>query len=441
MVAVSRCMASMASPGSQTRPSARPLHPRRTSTQRTTAWSRIAEGSSSRSRTRSTRRRPPSSRPPRPATSANQVAGLLQVPTQSPSSGLLRGRRRRNARVQRRTPIGQDLLSQRSSGRSSVRRPRTPGAAAGCRLGARGNRQVHATPAWRSRMIVPRTPDARRPGPSGPDRSSPSSGSCSRAILASADRLPSCQLISSLTASDGSWRPIPRPWPRTRPRPKRAHPSEGPQRPARPLGRQRPLQGSHHVRRHLQRTGGESLLRRRARRGQKPAFGRSRPVAGYRLELQRRTARAFVPRSQPPIQQRFVVRLGSVSAENAHRDSAKPPRLQRAHTLQAAEDATQGCPARKLPVLSHELAGRERRPFGIRQHGQTTYGASSGGTSTLPPSLGASAAAASASLTANVTCQCGCSFPSAARAPRRRPRTRPHPSQLPLAHPWNDRSR
>ena len=78
---------------------------------------------------------------------------------------------------------------------------RTSGAAAGCRLGARGIDEVHATPAWRSRMIVPRTPDARRPGPSGPDRSSPSSGSCSRATLASADRLPRCQLISSLTAS------------------------------------------------------------------------------------------------------------------------------------------------------------------------------------------------------------------------------------------------
>lgn len=78
---------------------------------------------------------------------------------------------------------------------------RTSGAAAGCRQGARENRQAHATPAWRSRMIVPRTPDARRPGPSGPDRSSPSGGSCSRATLASADRWPSCQLISSLTAS------------------------------------------------------------------------------------------------------------------------------------------------------------------------------------------------------------------------------------------------
>ena len=53
-------------------------------------------------------------------------------------------------------------------------------------------------------MIVPRRPDARRPGPSGPDRFSPTGGSCCRAVLASNDMLLSCQWISSLTASGRS---------------------------------------------------------------------------------------------------------------------------------------------------------------------------------------------------------------------------------------------
>ena len=38
--------------------------------------------------------------------------------------------------------------------------------------------------------------------------------------------------------------------------------------------------------------------------------------------------------------------------------------------LQAAGNAT-GLSGEELPVLSHELAGRKRRTFGIRQHGQT----------------------------------------------------------------------
>ena len=38
-------------------------------------------------------------------------------------------------------------------------------------------------------MIVPRSPDARRPGPSGPDRSSPTGGSFRRAALASKEAL------------------------------------------------------------------------------------------------------------------------------------------------------------------------------------------------------------------------------------------------------------
>ena len=39
-------------------------------------------------------------------------------------------------------------------------------------------------------------------------------------------------------------------------------------------------------------------------------------------------------------------------------------------SLRATEDAA-GLAGKELPVPSHELAGRKRRTFGIRQHGQT----------------------------------------------------------------------
>lgn len=44
-----------------------------------------------------------------------------------------------------------------------------------------------AIPAWSSRMIVPRSPLARSPGPRGPDRSSPTGGSIPRASLLAGD--------------------------------------------------------------------------------------------------------------------------------------------------------------------------------------------------------------------------------------------------------------
>ncbi len=53
-------------------------------------------------------------------------------------------------------------------------------------------------------MIVPTLPEARRPGPSGPDRFSPRGGSFRSTTRTSADMLPSCQPISSLTASGRS---------------------------------------------------------------------------------------------------------------------------------------------------------------------------------------------------------------------------------------------
>jgi len=55
--------------------------------------------------------------------------------------------------------------------------------------------------ACRSRMIAPTRPDDKSPGPRGPDAFSPTGGSSRRAALAASDRRPSCQRISSPTAS------------------------------------------------------------------------------------------------------------------------------------------------------------------------------------------------------------------------------------------------
>ncbi len=102
------------------------------------------------------------------------------------------------------------------------------------------------------------------------------------------------------------------------------HPCEGLPPPARPIVLQQPLQGcSSHARRLRRRTGGGSLLRRQARHGRRRVFARWHRVAGYRLELPPRTVRALAPRSEPPTQQRFVVRLRSASAVNPHPDSCK----------------------------------------------------------------------------------------------------------------------
>ncbi len=82
-----------------------------------------------------------------------------------------------------------------SSGRASVCGGSMPRPRRGDQSSAR------ARPAWRSRTILPRRPDARGPGPSGPDGFSPTCGSCRKAVLTSTDMLLSCQWISSLTAS------------------------------------------------------------------------------------------------------------------------------------------------------------------------------------------------------------------------------------------------
>ena len=67
-----------------------------------------------------------------------------------------------------------------------------------------GQLVVEASPAWSSPMMVRRMPEASSPGPSGPDESSPTGGSFRSAALAAADIWPSCQRISSLTASGRS---------------------------------------------------------------------------------------------------------------------------------------------------------------------------------------------------------------------------------------------
>jgi hypothetical protein len=115
-------------------------------------------------------------------------------------------------------------------------------------------------------MIVPRTPDARRPGPSGPDRSSPS------------DRI--------------AW-----------------------------------------------------------------SFRLEQPEHSFRESA---THTATIRRSASL----------SVCGERTPRLSQASPTSARPTRLQAAGDAA-GLFGEELAVLSHELAGRKRRTFGIRQHGQT----------------------------------------------------------------------
>lgn len=97
------------------------------------------------------------------------------------------------------------------SSRAGLTNPLPPGITgdgAGRRLGLRqptiadrDQRSTATRPAWRSRTITPSRPDDRSPGPSGPERSSPTGGSCRRAALAAGGRMPSCHWISSLTAS------------------------------------------------------------------------------------------------------------------------------------------------------------------------------------------------------------------------------------------------
>lgn len=68
---------------------------------------------------------------------------------------------------------------------------------------------VWLRPACRSRMMVPSWPEARSPGPRGPDEFSPIGGRTRKAARTSADMCSSCQRTSSSTASgrSGSARP------------------------------------------------------------------------------------------------------------------------------------------------------------------------------------------------------------------------------------------
>ena len=83
------------------------------------------------------------------------------------------------------------------------------------RFSGRGSRawyqssSVRARSACRSRMIVRSWPEARSPGPRGPDEFSPTGGRVRRAARTSADIWSSCQRISSAIASgrSGSARP------------------------------------------------------------------------------------------------------------------------------------------------------------------------------------------------------------------------------------------
>jgi hypothetical protein len=95
----------------------------------------------------------------------------------------------------RRREHGRRLAPHRSAGALCCGGPHACSPANGCQ------RSAPAKPAWRSRMIVQSTPDASSPGPSGPDRFSPTGGSCRSADLVAADTRLSCHWISSVTAS------------------------------------------------------------------------------------------------------------------------------------------------------------------------------------------------------------------------------------------------
>jgi len=119
-------------------------------------------------------------------------------------------------------------------------------------------------------MIAPRTPDARSPGPRGPDAFSPTGGSRRRAVLAAADIRPSCQPISSRTASGRSGAASPAALAAYAAHPEHARPNDGRSRPARLIGRRPPpRERSPHERRHVQRNG-VGPLRRQARHAQTP---------------------------------------------------------------------------------------------------------------------------------------------------------------------------
>jgi hypothetical protein len=166
-------------------------------------------------------------------------------------------------------------------------------------------------------------PEARRPGPSGPDRFSPTGGSFRSAARTSSDMRASCQPISSLTASGRSGAASP-PWLWRRTTRHRAHgrPCAVSLRPARPLEPQRPPQDQRHVRRRHRRNGGGSVRPRQALHARRLGFGRSRHTGGYRPEPPPQRTGVHVRRNQPPMPPRSVVRLRSASAENPQRDSA-----------------------------------------------------------------------------------------------------------------------
>jgi hypothetical protein len=109
-------------------------------------------------------------------------------------------------------------------------------------------------PAGRSRIIAPRRPAARSPGPRGPDEFSPIGARARKAARTSGVMWVSCQRISSLTTSAGRGprRQMPR-------RPVRVRPYDRCPRLDRRLGQQQlPREPPHHLRRRHRRIDGES---------------------------------------------------------------------------------------------------------------------------------------------------------------------------------------
>src|SRR5829696_1318193 len=191
-----------------------------------------------------------------------------------------------------------------------------------------GQLVVEASPAWSSPMMVRRMPEASSPGPSGPDESSPTGGSLRSAALAAADIWPSCQQISSLTASGRSGAASPAAFAAytaalsARPCGQRLKPERPPGRPPQPRGHAPPEQHGQ------RRNDGESRRRRQARRVQTLGCGQWRPGGDRHPVLPPRTPPSLALRSPPPTPPRPADQPRSAPAANTRHDSLTPATTQ-----------------------------------------------------------------------------------------------------------------
>ena len=188
-------------------------------------------------------------------------------------------------------------------------------------------------PACSSRMIVPCRPDASSPGPRGPAESSPRGGSRRKAALTGPDMWPSCQRISSATATCWSGAADPAALAAYAAAPGRSRPYGRRPRPAPRLRRPRPLrQTAGHERRPHRRTAGGSPRRHQARRERRLASWRCVRRASIlwclRLEHPQHPLGAVCcpRRDDPPVALAECLRRTHGNIVAAYRDTSTVPR-------------------------------------------------------------------------------------------------------------------